>query len=69
MCWFHVYSFTCCDCPWSVEEIEELPVYQSNRKHKIVGFLATQKDLVDPASFLGVHMDERSSRRVILSAC
>ena len=46
-----------------------MPVHQSSRKHKIVGLLVTQKDLLDPESFLGVRMDEHSNRRVILFAC
>ena len=35
------------------------------RKCRIVGFLVTQKDLVDPASFLGVHMDGHSIGRKV----
>ena len=50
----------------SVEGLVES--HQSSRKCRIVGFLVTQKDLVDPASFLGVHMDRHSNgRKVILS--
>ena len=51
----------CCDelLSGSVEGLVE-PV-QSSRKCRIVGFLVTQKDLMDPASFLGVHMDGQSN--------
>ena len=43
---------------------------QSSRKYRIVGFLVTQKDLMDPASFLGVHMDGHSNgRRVRTQSC
>ena len=55
-------------CSWTVVEAEELPVHESSKKQRVVGLLVTQKDLVDPASFLGVHMDEQPSRRVILFA-
>ena len=39
--------------------------HQSSRKHRVVGFLVTQKDLEDPASYLGVRMHEYSKRKVI----
>ena len=42
--------------------------HQSMRKCRIVGFLVTQKDLVNPVSFLGVHMNKYSTRKVILPA-
>ena len=58
----------CCD--WllsgSVEGLVE--PQQSSRKCRIVGFLVTQKDLADPATFLGVRMCEYSTRKVILPA-
>ena len=58
----------CCD--WllsgSVEGLVE--PHQSMRKCRIVGFIVTQKDLVNPASFLGVHMNKYLTRKVILPA-
>ena len=42
--------------------------HQSMSKCRIVGFLVTQKDLVDPGSFLGVKMCEYLTRNVILPA-
>ena len=43
---------------------------QSTRKYRIVGFLVTQKNLMDPASFLGVHMDRQSNgRKVRTQSC
>ena len=57
----------CCDelLSGSVEGLVES--HQSIRKCRIVGFLVTQKDLMDPTSFLGVHMDRHSNgRKVIL---
>ena len=55
----------CCDelLSGSVEGLVES--HQSIRKYRIVGFLVTQKDLMDPASFLGVHMDGRSNGKMV----
>ena len=69
---YYFYSIRnmCCDelLSGSVEGLVE-PV-QSNRKYRIVGFLVTQKDLMDPASFLGVCMDGHSNgRRVCTQSC
>ena len=58
----------CCDWLLSVSVEGLVEPHQSMRKCRIVGFLVTQKDLVDPASFLGVHMDQYSTRKVILPA-
>ena len=58
----------CCDelLSGSVEGLVES--HQSSRKYRIVGFLVTQKDLMDLTSFLGVHMDRHSNgRKVILT--
>ena len=60
----------CCDelLSGSVEGLVES--HQSSRKYRIVGFLVTQKDLMDPASFLGVHMDGQSNgRKVHTQSC
>ena len=60
----------CCDelLSGSVEGLVE-PV-QSSRKCRIVGFLVTQKDLMDPTSFLGVYMDRYSNgRKVHMQSC
>ena len=60
----------CCDelLSGSIEGLVE-PV-QSNRKCRIVGILVTQKDLMDLASFLGVHMDGQSNgRKVRTQSC
>ena len=55
----------CCDelLSGSVEGLVES--HQSIRKYRIVGFLVTQKDLMDPASFLGVHMDGQSNGKMV----
>ena len=51
----------CCDelLSGSVEGLVES--HQSSRKYRIVGFLVTQKNLMDLGSFLGVHMDRYSN--------
>ena len=41
---------------------------QSMRKQWIVGFLVTQKDLVDPATYLGVSMYKYSVDRKVMFA-
>ena len=38
--------------------------HPSGKKRRIVGYLVTQKDLVDPATYLGVSMYEYSKRNV-----
>ena len=50
-------------CLQTFADIEELPAHQSSRKHRI-GFLVTRKDLVDPATFLGVRMYEYANKKV-----
>ena len=65
-CQFHICSLcvaTDC-CLQTFADIVELPAHQSSRKHRIVGFLVTQKDLVDPATFLGVRMYEYANKKV-----
>ena len=60
----------CCDelLSGSVEGFVES--HQFSRKYRIVGFLVTQKDLMDPASFLGVYMDGQSNgRKVCMQSC
>ena len=60
----------CCDelLSGSVEGLVES--HQSSRKCRIVGFLVIQKNLMDPASFLGVHMDRHSNgRKVCTQSC
>ena len=60
----------CCDelLSGSVEGLVES--HQSSRKYRIVGFLVTQKDLMDPTFFLGVYMDRYSNgRKVHMQSC
>ena len=39
------------------------------RKHRIVGLLVMQKDLADPASFLGINMDKHSHIKKVILLC